>query len=85
MTAATTFRLAQCRSCNALIIWGRTRNDVSMPVDAEPTDDGNVLIHPDGTVDVLGPLELLCHDRDAEPLRMPHHATCPDGPAWSRR
>lgn len=76
--------MPECRSCHAPIVWGVTRNGTPMPLDAEPTPDGNVLLQ--GKVaDVLGPLELVAHDREARPLRMPHHATCPDASMWMRR
>jgi hypothetical protein len=77
--------MAECRSCHASIVWGRTRNNVSMPLDAEPTENGNALLHADNTIDVLGPLELQLHDRGAEPLRLSHHVTCPDADSWSRK
>lgn len=77
--------MAQCRSCNAEIVWGTTRNGVAMPLDAEPTDEGNALLYDGGVIDVLGPLELSSHDRDAQPLRLPHHASCPDAEMWKRR
>lgn len=78
------FPIAQCKSCHAPIIWGLTRNDTPMPIDAEPTPDGNVLVLEDRSVVVLGPLELSIHNHDEQPLRMPHHATCPDAGMWTR-
>jgi hypothetical protein len=60
-------------------VFGRTRaKGVLMPLDLDPTPDGNALLHDDGTIDVLGPMELLIHDHAAAPLRLPHHAHCPD-------
>lgn len=39
--------MSTCRSCGAAIIWAFTTTGKRMPVDAEPTDGGNVLLHPD--------------------------------------
>ncbi len=35
---------AKCKSCGADIIWARTMNEKSMPVDAAPNDDGNMYL-----------------------------------------
>lgn len=71
------FRLAQCGSCNAPIIWASTVNNRSMPVDAEPSDDGNVeVLHENGRV--------VAHVHTGEPLfavgvrRKSHFVTCPN-------
>lgn len=37
--------MAACKSCGASILWAKTDTGKSMPVDAEPTDDGNVLLY----------------------------------------
>jgi hypothetical protein len=72
------FKTAPCRSCKAPIIWARTAAGKLMPVDPEPTEGGNVeltasagwpnwraVVHPQPMLGVQ--------------LRMPHHATCPQG------
>lgn len=83
----------RCRACSKPIRWARTTNDRAIPLDAEPTDDGNVVLeYPAGSsaggtgapvAHVLGkfglPLELA-HLAE-EPRYMPHHATCEK---WSR-
>jgi hypothetical protein len=71
--------MGRCRSCGAEITWARTAaNDRPMPLDAQPTPDGNVRL--DGDVaTVLGPLDVeALTDVQRAALRMPHHATCPN-------
>ncbi len=74
-----------CRSCDAPIIWAVTTREQLMPVDADPSTDGNVElvtrqlnVAPLAIVHAQPPL-------GAGPLRMPHHATCPDAAKWRRR
>jgi hypothetical protein len=84
----TAYRIEHCRGkhCDAPIIWAITTAGKFMPVDAEPTPDGNVelsaewpaLGHPSALVHAQPPL-----DPDAV-LRLPHHATCPDAAEWKR-
>ena len=35
---------AKCRSCGAAILWVKTQSGKSMPVDAQPCEDGNVCV-----------------------------------------
>jgi hypothetical protein len=80
-----------CRSCAAPITWAVTPGGKAIPLDAEPTAEGNVRVvieQPHGTVRayVLGPLDVLLLDPPEQAaLRMPHHATCPDADAWRAR
>lgn len=60
----------------------RTPAGKAMPLDQDPTPEGNVQVR-DGLAYVLGPLDvaaLTIADRMA--LRMPHHATCPNAGDW---
>jgi hypothetical protein len=73
---------ARCRSCGAPILWRTTTGGKPIPVDAEPTTDGNLVEDADGRLrHIAGPLEV----EPGTPIYMPHHATCPDGKAWRRR
>lgn len=78
--------MAECRSCGAEISWARSAASGSpMPIDAEPTPEGNVvytgeLVAGAPFVQVLGKGE-----RDDRPRYMPHHATCPQGREWRGR
>lgn len=38
--------MARCRSCQQEIIWVRTASGKAMPVDAQPSPDGNVAVGP---------------------------------------
>lgn len=43
-----------CRSCGAPIVWATVRTSGRrIPLDAEPSSAGNVLLHSDGTCQVL--------------------------------
>lgn len=76
--------MSACQSCGAPIRWitseARRR---PMPIDRDPTPDGNVLIIREGATDVarvLGPLEVMSKrmsDPDVD-LYLSHFATCPD-------
>lgn len=76
-----------CRSCNAPIIWATTDRGVSMPVDRDPVAGGNVQLTPHESrpgqhrAKVVTP-RLTFGRTD---LRMPHHASCPQGRAWKRK
>jgi hypothetical protein len=71
--------MSRCRSCNALITWCVTAAGVRMPVDAEPSPGGNVVVS--GTL-----ARVLRKGEVAEgPLYRSHHSTCPQGRQWRRR
>lgn len=72
--------LTRCQSCRARIEFVKTERGRAMPLDVDPTPDGNVEIR-DGIAHVLGPLEKELVE-DPSRLRMPHHATCPDAHRW---
>lgn len=90
--------MATCRGCNAKIVWAVTEHGKSMPVDAEPDDDGNVIflagrrgVGPHGPVPLVkvlpadGQLELV-EDASIDGRRyMPHFATCPKRDEFRRR
>lgn len=71
-------KYAQCKGCNATIIWVRMPSGKLMPVDAEPTFLGTVAIHSDG---IRGAV-LRREEREKLPagtkLYLPHHVTCPN-------
>lgn len=71
---------ATCRSCGAPIIWARTTGGKLIPVDPDPTDNGNVEL-----VDGLDRPTAIVHAQPplaAPPMRLPHFATCPDADGW---
>ena len=72
-----------CRSCRAEITWANTVAGKLMPLDADPTSDGNVILSVTSPVvaTVLGPLELELLDGDV-PRFTPHFVTCPEADTW---
>jgi hypothetical protein len=72
--------VSKCRSCDAEIIWAVTSKGKRMPVDAEPSESGNVELDRSGRV----PLAIV-HAQppmEATNLHMAHHATCPQSDRW---
>lgn len=81
--------MRRCPSCGAEIVHATTPRGRSMPVNAEPDPRGNVVLHEEhgvlfGSVKAKGCVAYL-QAQAAGKLYMPHHATCPQGPAWKRR
>lgn len=83
-----------CRSCDAPIEWAWTQAGKRMPIDDEPSEDGNVLVWREGNSEtirckVLGPLEVeeLRGDEHGtlEELYTSHFATCAFAKDWRRR
>lgn len=73
--------MATCRSCGASIVWTLTDSGKRMPVDAEPTDGGNVFLwRKDGEVRamVLGALDTVRTELDNGKRYTSHFVTCPD-------
>jgi hypothetical protein len=77
MSTPEGYRLSHCRSCGAEIVWAATNRNTYMPVDIQPTADGNVELQPDGNCIVYrGPIH--------RPLHLSHFVTCPDRAKWKR-
>ncbi len=78
-----------CRSCNAPVIWARTRKGKAMPVDRLPTVKGNIQLVPQrggaALAHVLTKGELEAARAEGETLHMSHYASCPQGRNWRRR
>jgi hypothetical protein len=72
-----------CTACGAPVIWARTTRGKNIPVDAEPSDRGNVFLAKDKT----GKPEALFMPRNAgaigERLHTCHLDTCPGRPQLS--
>jgi hypothetical protein len=84
-TPAESYRIEQCRSCNAPVIWAVTNGGKTMPVDAVPVEDGNVELRPGrygrgAVATVLSGPPLFA----PSPLRKSHFATCVDADAWRK-
>jgi len=81
--------VTQCRSCSALIRWVVSENGVHMPIDAAPSDNGNLYLY---KADVGGRCcAQVMVGRKRDDLRrigrlyISHHATCPQGREWRRK
>lgn len=77
------YPIDKCRSCEAPVIWTVTVKDKRMPVDAEPSPDGNVELTPTP----VGPPLATVHAQPplgVDDLRLSHFATCPDAKDWKR-
>lgn len=76
------FQVSACRSCGARIIWAETLTEKRMPVDAEPTPDGNVSLEPR---EGFAPLATVNAPLFAAGLRKSHFATCPNAGQHRKR
>lgn len=69
-----------CRSCKAPVIWARTTQGRNMPVDAEPSPTGNLVLSPGSGSGALSPRVYMLGpgDQPAEGLQRytSHFATC---------
>jgi hypothetical protein len=77
--------MPNCRSCRADIIWANTAAGRLIPLDIEPSADGNVTLTTSSPIvaTVLGPLELQLLDADT-PRYKTHFVDCPDGKSWRK-
>lgn len=90
MAAAAEFPRAvrDCPDCHHGIVWARTRTGQWMPLDAEPTDHGNVALSPGRwpVCDVIGRKATRDAMRAAGRLLYQHHRlSCPFAHRWARR
>jgi hypothetical protein len=66
----------KCKSCGRPMRWVDTNRGRKMPVDFDPHEDGNVVVHANGRADVQGatPSEIP----NGATLHFSHFATCPN-------
>jgi len=79
--------LARCGSCRAEIRWVTTQNHAHMPIDPDPTPDGNVIPIPQGE-DVEPLARVLRKDEEPPPGTKrftTHWETCPTAAKHRRR
>lgn len=82
--------MSACRSCGARIRWAVTTAGKRIPVDEQPVDGGNVLLHE--AIDRQEPIATVVgknvhptlFDDDA-PRYVSHFATCPNADRHRRR
>lgn len=72
----------RCSTCGAPIRWAKTAKGKPIPLDAEPRDDGNIVLER-GVAIVLGPLERL--QRGEKTLFVTHFVTCPQSAEHRRK
>ncbi len=71
-------RIAECRRCHAEIIWCRTGRGKKMPVDAEPTADGQFVIEGDDHDPLVRRLPNDAAATYTGEKHTSHFATCPN-------
>jgi hypothetical protein len=72
--------MSTCRTCEADILWARTRAGESIPVDAVPRPDGTLVLHGEPPNRLALPRLPL----DSEPFYASHFATCPNADKFRR-
>lgn len=75
--------MSACRSCGAEVVWAVTEAGRRMPIDAQPVDGGNVILHPaergqSPTATVVGKQPQPSLFGDDGPRYTSHFATCPN-------
>lgn len=77
--------MAECRSCGAKVLWvTMAGTGKANPLDAEPSDKGNVEV----TYDTGQPVGTVVTNEDRlfpVPLYLSHFATCPDAESHRRK
>jgi len=71
--------MSVCKSCGANIWWAKTLAGTAMPLDAEPSPEGTVIVVL-GISRVLGKGEVTDHTR-----YVPHFITCPNAASHRRK
>lgn len=80
----TTWTRDECQSCQAPIIWCLTTSAKRMPVDYEPSPEGNIALRPGG----MGPLAVVlgvAKRFGRTDLRTSHFSSCPQAGQWRKR
>lgn len=68
--------MSDCVSCGAALRWGVTGTGKRMPVDAQPSVDGNLVLDR-GAIYVLAGERLVAWRAENRPLYTSHFVTCP--------
>lgn len=79
---------SRCESCDAEIIWARTQRGERMPLDAEPSESGNVLLTgqpPKRRAGVLTRGQAEGARAVGQRLHLSHFASCPMASAHRKR
>lgn len=73
-----------CRACGASMIWGKWPNGRGVPLDAEPSADGNIRLQRDGSAEILKGVQLAPARQRKERLFITHFATCPNADSFRK-
>jgi len=76
------YEIENCRSCEAPVIWAMTERGKLMPVDAEPSKDGNVQLKPRVAVAPLAEVLSVAKCFGKTQLRLSHFVKCPQAKQW---
>lgn len=80
------FRVDQCQSCGAPVIWAVTVRARTMPVDAQPAKGGNVQLEDRGDgATPLARILSVSKQFGVKDLRMSHFVSCPQAAQWRRK
>lgn len=80
--------LEHCRSCGRPIVWARTSNNKSIPLDPEPAPRGNLVVSLTDSILHAGVTRGPQLDglRAAhKPLYLSHFTTCPNADTWRKK
>lgn len=69
--------MARCHSCGQEIEWAFTEKDKRMPLDADPREDGNLVVV-SRRASEYGMTPVVRYVKAGEGNRVSHFATCPD-------
>lgn len=80
--------MSTCRSCHQRITWLRTPGGKAIPVDEDPSDEGNILIDVERcqlVAKVFKNADAAREFAPEEPRYLSHFVTCPQAGEWRRR
>lgn len=73
--------MSQCRNCGKAVYWCKTNTGKIMPVDAEPSEDGNIILERNAlgqVANVLNLADLATARAQGKRLHKSHFVTCPN-------
>ena len=77
--------MTTCKSCGAEIRYLKTAAGNTMPVDVEPVEDGNIIVHGENcTIITKAEVASRVELGDATPRFKSHFATCPQATHWRK-
>jgi hypothetical protein len=75
----------QCRSCRAPVTWAETEAGRRIPVDAEPSQRGNLVLRERTGLPPLAVVVVGAVADGEGPLHLSHFVTCPQASQWRGR